>query len=131
MKMKKGKTIFIIEDSKILSEIISLNVYKKLNSNNLTFENGDDAMEQMLSNAPDLIILDYNFNAKEIFYKTGLEFLKELRKTSEVPVIVFSGQKNKEVELDLIRLGVNNYIHKEDDDFMDILIGSIEDVFKD
>ncbi len=129
--MKKGKTIFIIEDSKILSEIISLNVYKKLNSNNLTFENGDDAMEQMLSNAPDLIILDYNFNAKEIFYKTGLEFLKELRKTSEVPVIVFSGQKNKEVELDLIRLGVNNYIHKEDDDFMDILIGSIEDVFKD
>ncbi len=75
-----------------------------------------------------MIVLDYNFSGEELCYTNGLQLLKEIRKFSKTPVIVFSGQVKKEIALSLIRNGANDYISKDNDDFMDELITAISNI---
>ena len=123
--MKKLNSIFVIEDSKILLEIISLQLKHKFNCSVFTFENGEEVIEQMEKIKPELIVLDYNFSGETLLYTNGLQLLKEIRKTVKTPVIVFSGQVKKEIALNLIKNGANEYISKDNDDFMSELIASI------
>ncbi len=128
--MKNKKTIFVVEDSLIVSEIIALQVKMKLNCRVIIFNNGDNIFYKINKYLPDLIILDYNFNDAELRFKNGLEVLVELRKNSNVPVLVFSGQRDKEKAIEIIQKGANDYISKDDDDFMVNLLTSIKNVFK-
>lgn len=128
--MKKNKTIFVVEDSTILSEIIAMQLKRKFNCNVFTFEDGDDLRNQTKKRKPDLIVLDYNFGTNILLYSNGLAVLREFRRTFKIPVIVFSGQRDKEKALEIINAGAIDYISKDDDDFMENLLTSIEDVFK-
>jgi len=127
--MNKVKTIFVVEDSKIISEIIALKLKNRFNCIVKVFQNGDDIINQIKKHSPDLVVLDYNFNEAELTYNSGLEVLVELRQRFKIPVIVFSGQRDKEKAVELIQKGANDYISKDDDDFMDNLLNSIEDAF--
>ena len=62
--------------------------------------------------------MDYKFNDSKLKFINGLDFLIELRKTYTMPVIIFSGQNDKQKALELINRGANDYISKDDDDFM-------------
>jgi DNA-binding response OmpR family regulator len=128
--MKNEKTIYVIEDSKIISEIIGYHMSEKFSCKALLFENADDAMKQLLLSPPELIILDYNFNYDSLNYSTGLDFLIELRKNNTVPVIVFSGQRDDQIAKEIIKQGANDYIAKQDDDFLDSLLVSAENNLK-
>ncbi len=128
--MKDKKTIFIIEDSQILSEIIALQVKRNFNCNVIIFKNGDNIYYNINKYLPDLIILDYNFNDSNLNLKNGLEVLVDLRKDSNVPVIVFSGQRDMEKAIKIVQKGANDYISKDNDYFMDRLIESIQDILK-
>ena len=59
-----------------------------------------------------------------------MEILIQLRKTYKTPVIVFSGQRDKEKALEIIHAGATDYISKDDDDFMTKLLKSSDDIFK-
>ncbi|MBL4593130.1 MAG: response regulator [Flavobacteriales bacterium] len=122
------KTILIVEDSKILSEIIAVQVKQKIDCETLIFENADGVMKQIQTQTPDLIILDYRFNDTELQYNNGLDFLIELRKNYTIPVIVFSGQNDKQKAVEIMKSGANDYISKDEDDFMDDLLKSIKDL---
>ncbi len=128
--MGPTKTIFIIEDSAILPGIISVSIKQEFDCDTLLFKNADLAMDHMSECVPDLIILDYKYNEKELKFQTGLDFLMAFRKKYKTPVIVFSGQRDKGVALEIIRQGANDYINKDDDDFMDGLLLSIGDILK-
>jgi len=128
--MKKQKTILVIEDSNIISEIIALRLKISFNCSVIIFNNGDDIVNQIKKYLPDLVVLDYNFNDSKLKYKNGLEVLVELRKQTEVPVIVFSGQTDKIKALEMIRRGANDYINKDNDDFMLALLQSVRDIFE-
>ena len=127
--MNKVKTIFVIEDSRIISEIIALKLKNKFNCIVKVFHNGDDIINQIKKYSPDLVVLDYNFNEDELTYHSGLEVLIELRQCFKLPVIVFSGQRDREKAVEIIQKGANDYISKDDDDFMDNLLNSIENSF--
>lgn len=127
--MKEKKTIFIIEDSKIISEIIALQLKQNFNCNLILFKNGDNIFYNVNTYLPDLIILDYNFNDTKLNYNNGLEVLVELRKDSNVPVIVFSGQRDISKAIEIVQKGANDYISKDDDEFMINLFESIKDIF--
>tara|TARA_B100000809_G_scaffold158023_1_gene155322 strand:+ start:10319 stop:10825 length:507 start_codon:yes stop_codon:yes gene_type:complete len=127
--MEKIRTVFVIEDSRIISEIISLQLKIKFKCDVLIFENGDNIISEMDKYSPDLIILDYNFGNKNLLYLNGLKVLIQLRITYKTPVIIFSGQRDKEKALEIIHAGATDYIDKDDDDFMINLLRSVDDVF--
>jgi DNA-binding NtrC family response regulator len=128
--MEKIRTVFVIEDSRIISEIISLQLKMKFKCDVITFENGDNIISETDKYSPDLIILDYNFGNKNLLYINGLKVLIQLRKTYKTPVIIFSGQRDKKKALEIIHAGAIDYIDKDDDDFMINLLTSVDDVFK-
>jgi len=128
--MNKEKTIYIIEDSKLLAEIIAIQVKHEFNCETIIFSNGDHVIEQVKVNEPSLIILDYHFNQNDLYYKNGEEFLAVFRKQYKIPVIVFSGQRDKATLVNIINKGANDYINKDKDDFMQDLIESIKNIFE-
>jgi DNA-binding NtrC family response regulator len=128
--MRKKKTIFVVEDSEIIAKIIRLELKRKFHCKVFIFEDGDDVLNQVKVHHPDLIVLDYRFDNIELYYKNSLELLIDLRKNYKTPVIVFSGQHNKEKAVELIREGANDYISKDENDFMETLLASSNDIFE-
>ncbi len=118
------KRILVIEDSKILSEIISIQLTNHFNCKVDVLPNADPTIEYIKNKKPDLIVLDYRFNERNLKYQNGIEFLVEFRKESSIPVIIFSGESNSEIIFKITALGANDYVCKEDDDFMKDLIAS-------
>jgi DNA-binding response OmpR family regulator len=128
--MKDSRVIFVIEDSKILTEIIALQLRRKFDCKVLIFENGETLNEEMEKHSPDILILDYNFNDKKIQYTNGLQILVKLREQYTTPVVVFSGQRDKNKATEILDAGASDYVSKDDDDFMENLFSSVEKIFK-
>lgn len=120
------KNIFIIEDSKIISELIKLNLKKSFNSRFFLYNNCDDAFTDVPTLKPDLLLLDYHYSNKSLFYQNALEFLKAFRRKYKTPVIVFSGDKEDFKKKNLLKYGVENFIEKDDDLFFENLTISIK-----
>ena len=126
--MKENKTIFVVEDSQILSEIIALQFKRNFNCNVIIFKNADTIFFNISKYLPDLIVIDYSFNDSKLNFHNGLDVIVELRKDSSIPVIVLSGQRNMSKAIEIVQKGANDYISKDDDDFMNSLLESIKEV---
>jgi DNA-binding response OmpR family regulator len=111
--MKALPLIFVIDDDPLILKLIQTEL-KALNINVVSFSYGEDAIEQLFQK-PDLIILDYIFVKRGNPVLGGLEILQEIRKTlKDVPVIILSGQESGSAVLELIKLGIEEYIIKEE-----------------
>jgi CheY-like chemotaxis protein len=90
------KKILIIEDEKILSDLLQ----KKLTNEEyavLTAANGEEGIEQMKKNKPDLVLLDILMPKK-----SGFEVMEDMAKnteTKDIPVIIISNS-GQPVELE-------------------------------
>ena len=100
------KTILIADDEMSIRDII-----KKYLENEgyaaISFDSGEKLLDYYLSNGGDMIILDIMMPGRN-----GYEICRELRKTSDVPIIIVSA---KDEELDLIlglELGSDDYLAK-------------------
>lgn len=104
--MIKLKKILIIEDDlSLCNELKTL--LENSNYQALTLTTFKDAKEQILSLAPDLILLDIN-----IPYINGEILLKELRKESNIPIIMVTSRNNEVDEVLSISYGADDYITK-------------------
>ena len=121
------KNIFVVEDSRIVSELLAFEMEESFQADVTCFSSGKELMENLLKN-PDLIILDYYLdNGRSTV--TGLEVLKQLKKVKpEIPVIVFSGQHDMKTAVDLINQGAVDYIDKSSETFLEELCKSVKDV---
>jgi DNA-binding NarL/FixJ family response regulator len=128
--MKNKPKAFLIEDSDILAELISFELKRNFNCDVITFKNGDNIISDINYNMPDVIILDYNFNDNSLKLKNGQEVLVCIRRLFDIPVILFSGQKNKSKSKELLDAGANCYISKDDDEFMEDLMSFIENTLR-
>lgn len=73
-------------------------------------ENGTQALERVVQNKPDLLILDYmmpELNGKEV-----VKTLKESLHMTDLPIIMLTANTGDEEQEELIRLGADDYIHK-------------------
>ena len=68
---------------------------------------GIDGLISFHKNSYDLILLDLMLP-----YKSGDEVLKEIRKSSEIPVIIISAKDIVGTKIDLLKLGADDYITK-------------------
>lgn len=104
--MNNKYKILVIED-----ELNIRNVVLALLETNgyMVFEAKDVTSGFMMfsSHMPDLVILDLGLPDKD-----GMEFLKEIRETSVVPVIVLSARIDESDKVEALDCGANDYVTK-------------------
>ena len=100
------KRIMIVEDEEAicneLSELLENNNYKTI-----ILKDFKNALNEILSSSPDLILLDIN-----IPYINGEVLLQDLRKSSNIPVIMVTSSNSETDEALSISFGADDYITK-------------------
>lgn len=98
--------IMIIEDEEIicneLSELLESNNYKAI-----VLKDFKNPIDEILTHQPDLILLDIN-----IPYMNGEALLQNLRKKSNIPVIMVTSRNSETDEALSITYGADDYITK-------------------
>lgn len=116
------KKIMIIEDDTIISkELYELLVNAGYEA--LILKDFSNAKEEILKSNIDLILLDIN-----IPYKNGEQLLKEIRKESNIPVIMVTSRATETDEILSISYGADDYITKPYSPT--ILLLRIQNIFK-
>lgn len=116
------KKIMIIEDDAIISkELYELLVNAGYEA--LILKDFSNAKEEVLKSNIDLILLDIN-----IPYQNGEQLLKEIRKESNIPVIMVTSRANETDEILSISYGADDYITKPYSPT--ILLLRIQNIFK-
>lgn len=114
--------ILVIEDEiKLRKEVVTL-----LEKNGYTcdcIESFDNVVNEVFRINPNLILLDINLPMYDGFY-----ICKEIRKTSETPIIVVTSQNSDMDELEAMNLGADDFITKPFNPR--ILLAHIESVLK-
>ncbi len=100
------KKIMIVEDDKIMCDELA----KLLSNNNfdpIILHDFSNSLNEILKCLPDLILLDIN-----IPFMNGEMLLKELRKKSNIPVIMLTSSNSEIDEALSISFGADDYISK-------------------
>lgn len=100
--------IVIIEDNIDINGVLS-EALQNAGYQTESFYNGLDAIEaiQKMNGSYDLILLDMMLP-----YKSGDQILKEIRKTSQIPVIIISAKDLISTKVEMLKLGADDYITK-------------------
>ena len=102
----KVKTVMIVEDDKIISEELT-HLLETSGYNVITLTNYDNTLEDILNSNFDLLLLDINLP------KVNGEFLlKEIRKVSNVPIIMLTSRALETDEVLSMSYGADDYITK-------------------
>lgn len=100
------KNILVVDDDAHIREVICF----ALEQEGMTVVeavNGKDALEQFQKSHPDMIVLDVMMPEMD-----GLEVCKEVRKTSEIPILFLSA-RNEEIDRIIgLEIGGDDYISK-------------------
>jgi len=122
------KLIFVIDDDPLILALVKKNLEGE-STDIKTYQSGEECFDD-LSDNPHLIILDYLFVSKEGSNRMdGKEILEKiLAYNKDIPVIMLSGQEDGDVVLELARMGIEDYVIK-DQTFISNLKEVINDIF--
>ena len=70
-------------------------------------KSGDEALEKMRSERPDLVLLDTNMPGM-----SGLEACREIRRTSDVPIIMVTVRNTERDKVKALDAGADDYVVK-------------------
>ena len=101
----KNNIILIDDDKNILTSISMLleNEGYKVS----TFSDGESGLKAILENSPDIAVVDIKMPRLD-----GIELLKKLRRTSNMPVIFLTSKDTEIDELLGLKVGADDYITK-------------------
>lgn len=111
------KNIFIVDDDKLLTDmlkdyLISKNVYQVS-----VFQTGEDCLNHLVEK-PDIIILDYYLNNINKAAANGMEILEKIKEIlPEVYIIVLSSQDRYSIARQTIQKGAEQYLVKDKNAF--------------
>lgn len=104
--LMKNKLIFVVDDEKKIRDLIYTYLCKEGYVVEV-FEDGESALQRFKSNPPDMLVIDIMMPGMD-----GYTLCKEIRKSSEVPIIMVSA-KDDEIDRILgLELGSDDYISK-------------------
>ena len=104
--MNNNPLILIVEDDNHIKNLISTTL--KVNKYNyLIATSGNEAIMLTVSHKPDIILLDLGLPDMD-----GLEIIKNVRKWSNMPIIVISARSEDKDKIDALDLGADDYITK-------------------
>ena len=103
--------LFIMDDDESFLFVLKRHVERKNIFEIHTFNTGEAVIEQLHLN-PEMLILDYNLNrsGSRLNGREVMEMAKN--KLPDAKIIMLSGQEDGQLVLELIRLGIREYIVK-------------------
>lgn len=100
--------ILVVDDDQHILDALTVGLQLQWpDSTIIAARDGDEGLERFYAEAPDVVVLDVAMPGK-----TGFEVLQEIRRTSDVPVIMLTARGE---ELDQVRgleLGADDYVVK-------------------
>jgi DNA-binding NtrC family response regulator len=122
------KKIFLVEDSALVAELLKFELENEFDCSVVWLKNGCELIKRM-HEKPSLIILDYFIDGED--QENGFDIMKEIKEmNNKLPVIIFSGQQSMQRAIEILDAGAIDYIDKNEDNFLDELIHSVENVFR-
>ena len=100
------QNILIVEDEQKISDLLK-DYLEKANYAVTTLERGDKVVRQVKKNLPDLILLDIMLPGMD-----GMDVCREIRKFSNVPIIMLTARVEEIDRLIGLELGADDYICK-------------------
>jgi two-component system OmpR family response regulator len=101
-----GRTILIVDDDPHILEVISF-ALEKASMTTITATDGQQALARFATERFDLIVLDISMPELD-----GLEVCREIRKTSEIPIL-FLSSRDEEIDRILgLEIGGDDYVTK-------------------
>ncbi|ANK60586.1 response regulator YycF [Loigolactobacillus backii] len=101
-----AKKILVVDDEKPISDIVKFNLTKE-GYDVVTAYDGEEALEKVSEENPDLIILDLVLPKID-----GLEVAREVRKDHDMPIIMLTA-KDSEIDKVLgLEMGADDYVTK-------------------
>lgn len=101
-----ARTILVVDDDPHIREII-VYALEKAQMKTVTARDGAEALDMVARSAPDLIVLDINMPELD-----GLEVCRELRKTSDVPILFLSSRDDEIDRIVGLEIGGDDYVTK-------------------
>jgi two-component system OmpR family response regulator len=99
--------VLIVEDDPALQRMI-LNYFTENNIRTLVASGRQDMVRQLGSTEVNLVILDLRLGQED-----GLDLLRELRSSSDVPVIIITGHRRDDIDRVVgLELGADDYLTK-------------------
>jgi DNA-binding response OmpR family regulator len=99
-------TILIVDDEpqirRVMKTTLTSQGYAVIES-----PTGDDALEKMRGNKPDLVLLDVNMPGR-----SGLEICREIRESSDVPIIMLTVRNTERDKVQALDAGADDYVVK-------------------
>ncbi len=102
----RSRQILIVEDDEDTSEVVRI-VLKKAGYDSVAVERGEDALAEIASSTPDLVLLDLGL--PDI---PGLEVLRRVRDQSFLPMIVLSGKSREQDKVRALEAGADDFVDK-------------------
>ena len=101
-----GCTVLVVDDEpmlrNLLSRLLRMDGYEVLEA-----EDGETALDVVAREKPDLVLLDVMLPARD-----GLDVLGELRRTSDIPVILVSALAEEADRVLGLKMGADDYVTK-------------------
>ncbi len=119
-EMRKGKTIYLADDSTTIRKLLETNLVKA-GYTVKSFENGKNLLSALATYTPDIVVTDL-----EMPGASGDFVVKRIRSNEafkDTPIIVFSSMASLENERKLTSIGANLFIGKPE---LKLLIDSID-----
>ena len=98
--------VFLIDDDKNILTSISM-LLENEGYKVSTFSDGESGLKAILENSPDIAVVDIKMPRLD-----GIELLKKLRRTSNIPVIFLTSKDTEIDELLGLKVGADDYITK-------------------
>jgi len=100
------KKILVVEDEKDIRELLQVTL-EAAGYETLKAANGDEALHIIEAESPDLVVLDILMPGM-----SGFQVLRQLRETSDTPVIMLSARTDIVDKIESFELGADDYITK-------------------
>ncbi len=111
---KPDKLIFMVDDDKVILNLLEYVFQGKDGYTIKTFTSGEECLSNMDMN-PDLVVLDYILNVSDNKALNGLETLRKIREIhTGMPVIILSGKTDEETGQEMMRNGAVKVLTKDD-----------------
>ena len=99
-------TVLVIEDDKSVRNLI-VTTLKANSYQYISVENGKDALQQVTTKNPDIVLLDLGLPDID-----GIEIIKSIRSWSNMPIIVISARSEDKDKIQALDLGADDYLTK-------------------
>ncbi len=123
-----NKLIFFVDDDKMMLNLMEYTFKCREGFDVKSYFSGEECLEN-LNLFPSMVVLDYYLGEGESTAMSGLDTLKKIHEThSEIPVVILSREKDKNLISKFMDYGAMQYVIK-DDFFINTLIETVENYF--